>query len=135
MARRPDFQDARQIAKELSLLLELRDLTRHTPVRGIIRRILEQIKAPISCDELTVHVLEAWQRSFPPNPFEDPCLIYKLTAAFPDVELHFGDLPDIPMLEEEGQDPVLIKPDLGAEELNRGIEQIKRIKFALRKDD
>ena len=116
-------------------MFELRDLTRHTPVRGIIRRILEQIKTPISCDELTVHVLEAWQRSFPPNPFEDPCLIYKLTAAFPDVELHFEELSDIPMLEEEGQDPILIKPDLGADELNRGIDQIKRIKFSLRKEE
>lgn len=115
-------------------MLELRDLTRHTPVRGIIHRLLEQSKSPISCDELTVHLLEAWQRSFPPNPYEDPCLVYKLAAAFPDVVLHYDDLPDIPMLLEEGRDPVLIKPELGADELNSAIDQIKRIKFSLRKE-
>lgn len=117
------------------LLFELRDLNRHTPVRGIIHRILEQSKSPISCDELTVHVLEAWQRSFPPNPFEDPCLVYKLAASFNDVELHYDELPDIPMLIEEGRDPILIKPDLKADDLNRGLDQVKRIKFSLRKDD
>jgi hypothetical protein len=114
-------------------VLEVRDLTRHTPVCGIIRRILEQIKAPISCDELTVHVLEAWQRSFPPNPYEDCCMVYKLAGSFRDVELHYDDLTDIPMIIEEGNDPVLVTPQLGADDLNRALDQIKRIKFSLKR--
>jgi hypothetical protein len=113
-------------------VLEVRDLSRHTPVCGIIRRILEQVKQPISCDELTVHVLEAWQRNFPPNPYDDPVLIYKLVGKFKDVEMHYDDLPDIPMIEEDGRDPVLVNPRLGYEELNEAVEQIKRIKFSLK---
>lgn len=113
-------------------MFELRDLSRHTPVSGIIRKILEQAKSPISCDELTVHVLEAWQRNFPPNPFEDPCLIYKLVGSFPDVEMHYDELTDIPMVEEEGHDPILVSPTLGPDDLNRALDQIRRIKFSLR---
>lgn len=115
-------------------MFEVRDLTRNTPVRGVIRRILEQVKTPISCHELTVHVLEAWQRSFPPNPYSDPCLVYKLAASFPDVELSYDDLDDIPMLTDFGPDPILIKPDLGPEELNRAIDQVKLIKLSLKKE-
>lgn len=113
-------------------MFELRELSRHTPVRGIIRHILRQAKAPISCDELTVHVLEAWQRSFPMNPYQDPCLVYKLTARFPDVTLHYDDLVDnIAMIEEEGKDALCVSPDLGPDELNKAIDQIKRIKFSI----
>lgn len=116
-------------------MFEVRDLSRHTPVRGVIRRILEQVKAPISCDELTVHVLEAWQRAFPPNPYKDPCLVYKLTASFPDVELHYDDLEDIPMITDFGPDPILVKPVCNPEELNHAVDQIKRIKFSLKRED
>lgn len=113
-------------------MFEVRDLSRHTPVCGVIRRILEQSKNPISCDELTVHVLEAWQRNFPPNPYEDPCLIYKLVGGFSDIEMHYDELPDVPMIEEEGRDPVLVNPNLPAELLNEAVDQVKRIRFSLK---
>jgi len=115
-------------------VFEVRDLSRHTPVCGIIRRILEQTKQPISCDELTVHVLEAWQRNFPPNPYEDPCLVYKLAGSFKDVEMHFDDLPDVPMLAADTNDPVLVSPKQPAEVLNEAVDQIKRVKFSLKKE-
>lgn len=116
-------------------MFEVRDLSRHTPVRGVIRRILEQVKSPISCDELTVHVLEAWQRAFPPNPYADAALVYKLAAGFPDVELSYEDLSDVPMIVDFGPDPILVKPTCSADELNHAVDQIKRIKFSLRKEE
>lgn len=113
-------------------MFELRELSRHTPVRGIIRHILKQAKTPLRCDELTVHVLEAWQRSFPLNPYQDACLVYKLAARFPDITLHYDELPDaIAMIEEEGKDALCVNPDLSADELNKAVDQIRCIKFSL----
>jgi hypothetical protein len=112
---------------------ETRDVSRQTPLRGIIRRLLEQSKAPIACDELTAHVVEAWQRPFPQNPYEDPCLIYKLVGAFPDVEMHYDDLEDIPLVELNGQDPILVTPRLDSSLLNEALDQIKRIKFSIKR--
>lgn len=117
-------------------MFELRELSRHTPVRGIIRHILKQAKTPLRCDELTVHVLEAWQRSFPQNPYQDACLVYKLAARFPDVTLHYDELPEgVAMIEEDGRDPISITPDLEAEELNKAVEQVRCIKFSLAEEE
>lgn len=107
--------------------------SRQTPLRGIIRRILEQAKEPIACDELTAHVVETWQRSFPTNPYHDICLIYKMTGAFPDVEMSYDDLDDIPLVELPGEDPILVTPRLEADILNQATDQIRRIKFSIKR--
>ena len=49
-------------------------------------KVLEQHKAAVTCEELAIAVREYWGRSFPQNPYEDPCLIYKLTGTYLDVE-------------------------------------------------
>ena len=110
-----------------------RDTSRYTPLSGVIRKVLEKSPAPMACDELTVHVIEAWQRPFPTNPYEDPCLVYKLVGTLPDVEMSYEDLEHVPLVELDEQDPIIVTPQLGPELLNEALDQIKRIKLSIKR--
>jgi len=111
----------------------IKEFGRNSSFCGVLSKIMESVKDPISCEEISVHALEAWGRGFPPNPYNDICLIYRLLKIYLDCEEYYDDLKEIPMvdsLSEGGEVP--LSPLLAPQELNSMVDQIKRIKYKLR---
>lgn len=111
----------------------MKEFGRNASFCGVLRKVMESIKEPISCEEITVHALEAWGRGFPSNPFEDIALIYKLLHTYLDCEENFDDLKEHPLVYSSSRGgEVPLSPDLPFNELNTVVEKIKRIKFRLK---
>jgi len=101
---------------------------------GILQRILEEKKDPVSIDELMVHALDRWGRGFPQTPYEPAALVYKMLHLHMDIEENYDDLgaPPVVPLEKEGAEPIPLQPDLSPALLNRVAQQIKRIRVTLK---
>jgi hypothetical protein len=113
--------------------VEVREVGPNTPLCGVIRKVLENNRTPVTCEELAIAVREYWGRNFPQNPYEDPCLIYKLTGLFKDVEYHFDELGEVPMVHKrESGDGTELSTRMHAIDLNRIADQVKRVKVGLR---
>jgi hypothetical protein len=111
----------------------IKEYGRNTSFCGVLRKIMETVKEPISCEEITVHAIEAWGRGFPTNPYNDISLIYKLLQTYLECEAYYDDIKETPIMVnnvEKGEIP--LSPELSSVELNSVVEQIKRIKFKLR---
>jgi hypothetical protein len=113
--------------------VEVREVGPNTPLCGVIRKVLEQHKAAVTCEELAIAVREYWGRSFPQNPYEDPCLIYKLAGIYLDVEYNFDEVGDIPLVfRRNSGDGEELSPKMGPTDLNRIADQVKRVKVNLK---
>jgi hypothetical protein len=114
-------------------MVSMKEFGRNTSFCGVLKKIMETVKEPISCEEITVHAIEAWGRGFPTNPYNDISLIYKLLLTYLDCEAFYDDIKEPPIMVtnvEKGEIP--LSPELSSVELNSVTEQIKRIKFRLR---
>ena len=113
--------------------MEVREVGPNTPLCGVIRKVLENTKSGVSCDELAVSVREHWGRSFPQNPYDDACLVYKLAGTYLDVDFNFDELGEVPLVfRREGGDGEALNPKMDAIDLNRVADMVKRVKVALR---
>ncbi len=113
--------------------MEVREVGPNTPLCGVIRKVLEQNKTAVTCEELAIAVREYWGRAFPQNPYEDPCLVYKLTGLYLDVDYDFEEVGEVPLVyKRDGGDGTELNPRMGPTELNRVADQVKRVKVAIR---
>ncbi|MHB2015554.1 MAG: hypothetical protein ACYCW6_01270 [Candidatus Xenobia bacterium] len=114
--------------------MEVREVGPNTPLCGVIRKVLESSKQSISCDELAVAVREYWGRSFPQNPYEDACLIFKLAGTYLDVAYNYEDLGgEVPLVRRrEHGDGQELTPRMSFADLNRAADEIKRVKLSLK---
>ena len=46
-------------------MVNIKEFGRNSSFCGILYKIMESVKEPISCEEISVHALEAWGRGFP----------------------------------------------------------------------
>lgn len=114
-------------------MVSIKEFGRNTSFCGVLAKIMESIKEPISCEEISVHAIEAWGRGFPANPYNDICLIYKMLKTYLDCEEFYDDLKEHPVIPSMVDGVELqLSLDLSFNELNSVVEQIKRIKFRLR---
>ncbi|MBI3928105.1 MAG: hypothetical protein HY319_21360 [Armatimonadetes bacterium] len=113
--------------------MALKDVGKSTPAAEVIRRVLEQHGKPMSIQELTVNVMNAWGRDFPNTPYENVALIYKLATNVLRCEASFEDVGgEIPRIErEEGTEEVFLGPTLGASDLNLAVDKLRLVKLAL----
>lgn len=111
----------------------VKEFGRNASFCGVLRKVMESIKEPISCEEITVHALEGWGRGFPGNPYEDIALIYKLLHTYLDCEESFEDLKERPLVFSASRGTeVPLSADLPFNELNSIVDKLKRIKFQLK---
>ncbi|MDQ7824643.1 MAG: hypothetical protein RDV48_17715 [Candidatus Eremiobacteraeota bacterium] len=117
-------------------MVSIKEFGRNSSFCGVLKKIMESVKEPISCEEITVHALEAWGRGFPANPYNDISLIYKLLNTYLDCEASYEDLKEkqVMVMRVEGGEVPLV-PSLLPNELNSVVDQIKRIKFRLRESE
>jgi hypothetical protein len=114
-------------------MVSIKEFGRNTSFCGVLRKVMESVKEPISCEEITVHTLEAWGRGFPSNPYSDICLIYRLLKTYLDCDEFLDDLKEYPMVMSKAAGTELpLSPELSPYELNMLADQIKRIKYKLR---
>jgi len=97
-------------------------------------KVLEEAKGPISLEELSVNTLSRWGRNFPPGPYHPVALTYKLAARYLNVEVVYEDA-SCPMMVPRGISGAVsspLSPDMTPEELNRVVEDLKRVKVRLK---
>ena len=101
---------------------------------SIIEKLISSASEPISCEDLAAQVIQSWGRNFPANPYHPEVLVYKLASSYTKAEPLFDDLegPIIIPVGPEGKGSLPLSPNLGADELNKVVEQIKKIKFRLK---
>lgn len=112
----------------------LKDVGKSTPVVEVIRRVLEGKTKPVTVEELTVHVMDSWNRDFPGTPYEDVALVYKLATRLLGCQVFFDEVDDeVPVVEglEERDEPIPLHPRMSFEELNRIADLIRHVKLLL----
>lgn len=113
----------------------LKDVGSTTPLAEVVRRVLMEQSAPISVEELTTSVIDAWGRELPVTPYLDHCLIYKLSVGMLGCAAHYDKLPggvapavDRPYPEEE---PLVLNATMRFEELNEMVEAVRQVRLVL----
>ena len=112
----------------------LKDVGKNTPVVEVIRRVLEGKSKPVTVEELTVHVMDSWQRDFPGTPYEDVALVYKLATRLLGCQVFFDEVDgEVPVVEglEEWEEPIPLHPRMSFEELNRIVDSVRHVKLLL----
>lgn len=111
-----------------------KEFGRNSSFCGVLKKVMESVTDPMSCDEITTHVIELWGRGLPVNPYGDICLVYKFLKTYMETEENLDDLNgEIIMVESIGGRTVPLSPNLLPSELQSVEDQIKRIKFKLKK--
>lgn len=109
-------------------------MEKRASVCSILEKLIKSSEVPVSCEDLSNHIIHSWGRNFPANPYHPVILVYKLASSFLELETVWDEVEAPPMVPvgPEGKCSVPLSPNLGFDELNKVVEQVKKVKFRVK---